>query len=193
MEVKKLLSRLAIFFLGIPAILAFVYFSQLHSLALHILLLLVVFGSSLEMHNLLKQKGKLAPKYFLAILAILPSIMSYFCNFFGLHTDLIFFVFTITVVILCSYEVIRPADKGENNFSASIHAICSDCFTLFYCGFLPVFISQLCNIEPEVYDKEAFIKPTTAYLSTYFILVFGCDSFAWLFGVTLGKNNRGII
>ena len=182
MNIKKLLPRLAIFFLGIPAILAVVHFNQLHSLILHIVILLAVIASSFEMHNLLSAKGKMAPKALLIVLSCVPTIVSYLSFYLDYHTEWIFISFVFCSILCCLVEVIWPVNKGENNFDASIHAITSDIFLLSYCSLLPVFISLLSCFHYSV-----------AYISTYFILVFSCDSFAWLFGMLFGKNNRGII
>ena len=235
MEIKKLLSRLAIFFLGIPAILAIVYFSQLHSLALHILILFAIITSSLEMHNLLSSKGKIAPKAFLTILCTLPTLCSYAALWFNLDSSWIFITFVFASILACIYEIFSPRinkvakdnertptqirnevssgvrgivrsnkvsqsgtfpyfdasvgvctlrtnQNNEIDFSFSIHAIISNVFLIFYCGLLPAFISMLTRYEFS-----------TAYICTYFVLVFGCDSFAWFFGMLFGKNNRGFI
>ena len=79
-------------------------------------------------------------------------------------------------------EVFFPTDKGENNFEKSIYSIVSALFIIFYVGLLPSFISKLSGLENSVW-----------YLSLYFVMTFICDSFAWLFGMTLGKGNRGFI
>ena len=79
-------------------------------------------------------------------------------------------------------EVFFPTDKGNNNFEKSIYSILSGIFILFYIGLLPTFISRLASLENSVW-----------YLSLYFVMTFICDSFAWLFGMTLGKGNRGFI
>ena len=120
MEIKKLLSRLAIFFLGVPGILAVVYFNQLHSLALHIVILFAIICASLEMHKLLSTKGKLAPKVFLTILSCIPTIVSYLSFYFNYHTEWIFISYVFCSIFCCTFEIICPSNKGENNFSSSI-------------------------------------------------------------------------
>ena len=187
MQIKKVLSRLGIFFLGIPIILAIVYFSQLHRLALHLLIIFAVITSSLEMHKHLSTKGKLANNVFLAILATVPTLCSYASLWFNFSTIWVFISFVFIAIISTMYEILFPSTNGkdetsEEYFSPSIHALTSNIFLLFYCGLLPTFISFLSQYEFS-----------TAYISTYFILVFSCDSFAWLFGMLFGKNNRGFI
>ena len=179
---SKLIQRLLIFFIGIPAVLAIVLLSQYNHLLMHIMLLAVEVIALNELYGILKTKGSLQPKSFLLVLSVLPLIISYVISFFGFSSEYIYMTFLLCSLFIMTKEVFFPTDKGNNNFEKSIYSILSGIFIIFYIGLLPTFISRLASLENSVW-----------YLSLYFVMTFICDSFAWLFGMTLGKGNRGFI
>lgn len=179
---SKLVQRLLIFFIGIPAVLLLVLLSNFHHLLLHIALLGVQIIALNEIYGILKTKGHLQPKIFLLILSLIPSLVSYLSFVFNFSNFYVYFSFVICCLLIMAKEVFFPTDKGENNFEKSIYSIVSALFIIFYVGLLPSFISKLSGLENSVW-----------YLSLYFVMTFICDSFAWLFGMTLGKGNRGFI
>lgn len=179
---SKLAQRLLIFFIGIPAVLLIVLLSKFNHLLLHIALLGVIIIALNEIYGILKTKGHLQPKLFLAILSLVPTVVSYLYISFNFSSFFVYFSFVICSLLIMTKEVFFPTDKGENNFEKSIYSIISGLFIIFYVGLLPSFISRLSGLTNSVW-----------YLSLYFIMTFICDSFAWLFGMTLGKGNRGFI
>jgi phosphatidate cytidylyltransferase len=179
---SKLAQRLLIFFIGIPAVLLIVLLSKFNHLLLHIALLGVIIIALNEIYGILKTKGHLQPKLFLAILSLVPTVVSYLYISFNFSSFFVYFSFVICSLLIMAKEVFFPTDKGENNFEKSIYSIISGLFIIFYVGLLPSFISRLSGLTNSVW-----------YLSLYFIMTFICDSFAWLFGMTLGKGNRGFI
>ena len=179
---SKLAQRLLIFFIGIPTVLLIVLLSKFNHLLLHIALLGVIIIALNEIYGILKTKGHLQPKLFLAILSLVPTVVSYLYISFNFSSFFVYFSFVICSLLIMTKEVFFPTDKGENNFEKSIYSIISGLFIIFYVGLLPSFISRLSGLTNSVW-----------YLSLYFIMTFICDSFAWLFGMTLGKGNRGFI
>ena len=179
---SKLAQRLLIFFIGIPAVLLIVLLSKFNHLLLHIALLGVIIIALNEIYGILKTKGHLQPKLFLAILSLVPTVVSYLYISFNFSSFFVYFSFVICSLLIMAKEVFFPTDKGENNFEKSIYSIVSGLFIIFYVGLLPSFMSRLSGLTNSVW-----------YLSLYFIMTFICDSFAWLFGMTLGKGNRGFI
>ena len=179
---SKLAQRLLIFFIGIPAVLALVLFSNFHHLLLHIALFGVIIIALNEIYDILKTKGILQPKNFLLVLSLIPSVVSYLSFLFNFSNFYVYFSFVICCLLIMAKEVFFPTEKGENNFEKSIYSIVSALFIIFYVGLLASFISKLSGLENSVW-----------YLSLYFVMTFICDSFAWLFGMTLGKGNRGFI
>lgn len=179
---SKLAQRLLIFFIGIPLVLAIVFFDFNKHLLMHFVLLVIVIISSFEMHTILKTKNNIQPKIIITILSLLPFIMSYCCNLFSLPSEYIYFVFIFSVLFSLAYEVFFPVNKGENNFDNSLYSSLSNILIIFYCGLLPTFLSQI-----------SALQNSSKLLCVFFLLVFSCDSFAWLFGMLFGKNNRGLL
>ncbi len=179
---SKLVQRLLIFFIGIPAVLLIVLLSKFNHLLMHIALFVVEIIALNELYGILKTKGTLQPKIFLVILSLVPLIVSYLCLSFKLSPVFIYLSVILCCLLILTKEVFFPTDKGEKNFEKSIYSIVSGLFIIFYIGLLPTFISQISSFENSAW-----------YLSLYFLMTFGCDSFAWLFGMTLGKGNRGFI
>ena len=81
---SKLVQRLLIFFIGIPAVLAIVLFDKFNHILLHITLLVVISIALGGLYKILKKKGKLPPKIFLLVLSILHVLISYFFILFKL-------------------------------------------------------------------------------------------------------------
>ncbi|MBQ3025595.1 MAG: phosphatidate cytidylyltransferase [Spirochaetaceae bacterium] len=179
---SKLVQRLLIFFIGIPAVLAIVLFDKFNHILLHVALVVVISVALGELYNILKTKGNLPPKIFLLVLSILHVLMSYLCILLKLSFEHVYMFFVISCLLIFSKEVILPTEKGNNDFEKSIYSIISGIFVIFYIGLLPTFISRL-----------AFYENSVWYISLYFVMTFICDSFAWLFGMLFGKGNRGLI
>ena len=70
----------------------------------------------------------------------------------------------------------------HKTFETSNVRIASSIFIVFYSGFLFTFITRM-TIQENA----------TVFICVFLFTVFITDSLAWLFGVLLGKNNRGVI
>ena len=68
------------------------------------------------------------------------------------------------------------------SFEHSNTAVSLSVSILLYTGYLITFISRM-----TVYEHGSF------YIAVFLWMTFICDSVAWLFGMLLGKNNRGVI
>ena len=86
-------------------------------------------------------------------------------------------IFVFEVVLLMAIEAFT-AKTFENSFIK----LASSILIILYCGFFFSFLQRFTILENSRY-----------IISLYLILVFLCDSAAWLFGVLFGKNNRGFI
>lgn len=70
----------------------------------------------------------------------------------------------------------------SGKFEQVIGRAASSFILIMYPGYLVMYLSIM-----TVWQNAGSI------LSVFFLMVFGCDSFAWLFGMLFGKNNRGLI
>ena len=85
-----------------------------------------------EIYGILKTKGKLQPKFYLAVLSLIPTVVSYLCLVFKFSNFFVYFSFVICSLLVMTKEVFFPTDKGENNFEKSIYSIISGLFIIFY-------------------------------------------------------------
>lgn len=173
----KLVQRLIIFFVGMPVVLALVIPPYFNHLSLHVLLILFSFLAASELSNMLSKKTAVIPKWWTIPLSILLPLISYFCGFFKLDFIFIDIAFACTILIIFAVEALFAKD-----FETSNQKIANAIFTVAYAGFLPTFISRL-----------SVLNHSSELIVLFLLFVFISDSAAWLFGMTLGKNNRGLI
>lgn len=187
---KKIISRLLLFFLGVPLCLFIALWNFGNHLPMHILTMSVALIGALELYDILNKNTPLLPKTFvvlgtaLLLLAaslykVLPAFLSFAWPF---GDEILTYVFLGLVIVFLSVEVFTAKD-----FKDSITRITSSVFVLIYCGFLPTFVSRLTTAKVGQTD---FAGPL---ILIFLLMVFLCDSLAWFFGVLLGKNNRGFV
>ncbi|MDD3902184.1 MAG: phosphatidate cytidylyltransferase [Sphaerochaeta sp.] len=89
----------------------------------------------------------------------------------------------LTVVILSLTFFATELSVGQHDdFSKTLSRIGGASLIIIYPGLLITFIVRLISLPH-----------TSAFLILFFLLVFGNDVFAFLFGMSFGKNNKGII
>ncbi|MEL3906834.1 MAG: phosphatidate cytidylyltransferase [Treponema sp.] len=177
---KKILERLTVFFIGLPLILSSVYFlPQYHFLFLHLEIFLVSAVAVIEVHALLSRRIAVYSIPFFLIIGLVLPLASYLnmltvfprTSYLIILTALFYFIFFIEIF----YSFSKPLNR-------SIQRMCSAVFIMFYPGFFMAFISGMTR------------WPSASNTITIFLLmVFICDSMAWLCGMLFGKRNRGII
>ena len=177
---KRILERVTVFVVGLPLILSSVYFlPHYHFLILHLELFIVTVISIIEIHAMFSRKIAV---YSAPIVLITGSIIpvTAYLHVLGVlsRTGCILVtigVFYVIFLIEIFYSFSKPLDK-------SIQRVCSAFFMIFYPGFFISFIS--------IMTGWSFASNTIAI---FLLMVFSCDSFAWLFGMLFGKNNRGFV
>ncbi|MCR4742659.1 MAG: phosphatidate cytidylyltransferase [Treponema sp.] len=173
---SKVAKRLLLFFIGLPIVMAIVYVKFLNHLPLQLVIAAASVLSANEFYNMLRKKSKLFPKPFILIGAALQPYCAYFFILFGLPMELTLWVFVLEAIILMVISIL------SKTFTDSVIKISNSLLIIFYCGFLVTFLSRMTILDNSRY-----------WIALFLILVFMCDSFAWLFGVLFGKNNRGYI
>ncbi len=174
---NKLIERLLIFFIGIPLVIGFVCVEYKHHLPLHILIIAFSFLASYELYDILSSRQKMLPKPFVLILNLITPLSAFLCSFFELPPEYITYSFTLTGIIVFAEEAFF-----KNNFTDSNLKISGSFLVIFYSGFLVSFISRM-----------TFLTFSTEFIATFLFIVFITDSFAWLFGMLFGHNNRNIV
>ncbi len=177
---KKLIERLLLFFVGMPLIVASVFlFPQKNYLLLNIELLIFAGFAVAEMRNLLAKKHQTYPLPILLAIGLAIPLASALYAVFGLPYRLITFAIAIAAVLTLFVEFIY---SFSGSFDRSLDRIATGFAVLLYPGYLAMYLSVMTK-----WDDAGVI------LSTFLVMVFGCDSIAWLFGVLFGKGNRGLV
>ena len=177
---KKLVERLLIFFIGLPLIIASVLFlPQYHYLVLHIEILFFSVIAILEMRTILSHKLPVLSVPLSIILGLIIPVASFIYAVFGLSFHIIELSIATAAFFIFCIEFIFSL-KGK--FADSISRIASSFTLVMYPGYFFMFVSRMC-VHPNA----------SALLTNFLLMVFGCDSIAWVIGMLFGKNNRGVI
>lgn len=182
MNLKKIIQRLLVFFVGVPVVLCSIIFVPWYNHAfLNILIIIASVIGALELRNMLAHKMKVSSKILTGILGGIFPLFSTITSVFQLHflNEYFYFIFVVFFLVISIIEIFFVKDLS---FSESIEKILSSFFTMFYPGF---FLSFLC--------KMTEFKHSSELISIFLLMVFASDSVAWLFGMLFGKNNRGFI
>ena len=177
---KKIIERIIVFVIGLPLIVSSVYFLPYqHFLVLHLEIFIVAALSIIEIRAMFSRKIAMysTPVVLFAGLIIPVAAYMYVLGLFSYigmvltGIGALYFIFFVETF----YSFSKPFEK-------SIHRICSAVFIIFYPGLLIVFISAMTR-WPFASD----------IIAVFLLMVFLCDSLAWLFGVLFGKGNRGFV
>ncbi len=179
---NKVFQRLLIFFIGLPALIFIVYFKNFNHILFNILLFAVSIVGTNELHNIFSSTLKTQPKGFVLFLSGLTPLAALLVCTLNLPEYLIIFTYTLCVVICMTYEIFFANGKESIDFADSNSHIVTSVCILTYISFLLSFISRI----TMWYHSRAF-------LVLFLLIVYGCDSLAWLFGMLFGKGNRGFI
>lgn len=173
-------QRLSTFFIGVPLVILLILFDIYNHLPLNIAVVFTIFMVSIEMYTILSSKLQTQPKYlFIFLIMLLPVTGTIVAVLHG-TTSFIYLAFIIAIMISFCYEIFSP--DNLQSFEGVPIRLATTTFAIVYIGLFSTYITQLTMFE----NSDIFIL--------FFLLsVFGCDSFAWLFGMLFGKNNRGFI
>lgn len=177
---KKIIERLLMFFIGIPLVFAIIYiFPFYHHLLLHIIIILICFFSAHEMNELLRNRQSVYNSVRMAFLASTVPFAAMLVVLFDLPIELISITGIFAFSFLCVLEIFK---KSSDSFDSSLSRVTSSVFVLLYPSYLLTFISRMTMWDTAVQNLLIFL-----------LMVFACDSAAWLFGMLFGKGNRGFI
>jgi phosphatidate cytidylyltransferase len=177
---KKLIERLLLFFVGLPLIIASVFFlPQYNYLILHIELLVFTTIGILEMRTIVSKKLVVHSIPFSLIIGLMIPTAAFLFAVFGVRYRLITYAIAIACISVLFIEFIF---SFSGKFDKSLERIASSFILVIYPGYFVMYLSIM-----TVWHDAGTV------LSLFFLMVFGCDSLAWFFGMLFGKNNRGII
>lgn len=177
---KKIIERIIVFVVGLPLVLSSVYFLPYHHfLVLHLEIFLATAFAIIETRAMFSRKIAVYSTPIVLFAGLIIPVSGYLFMF-GLFSRMgmllinigsLYFIFFVETF----YSFSKPFDK-------SIERICSAVFIIFYPGLFISFISAMTR------------WPSASNIIAIFLLmVFSCDSLAWLFGILFGKGNRGFV
>ena len=175
---KKIIERLLVFFIGVPAIFCLVLFlPQFNNLALN---LVVVFFSSLgavELSAMLEKKNIKISKVESYILgAFIPLSLT-----LVISVGLSVWIAILSVIAAMIWALISRIFSRKTEIETITNKVIG-CFSLLvYPGFFMGFIILM----------SGWGNPAATLL--FLLITFANDSLAWLFGTLFGANNKGII
>ena len=176
MKDRNLRDRLITVLVGVPLVLASVFFVPMHNYILFSLfIVLMSLLGSLEMSRLLFGKHVAA-----AFLAPVVPLVQYLQGLFGFNQGLTELAFVLILLFCFAMEI----KKGEaDSFQGSLDRISRSCMLIVYPGFFLSFFLRMLAMEGV----------NSRIIMTYLILAFGNDVFAYVWGRLFGKNNKGIL
>ena len=175
---KKLIERLLIFFLGIPAVVALVLFAGFHNnLALNLIITILSGVGAVEFSSMLEKKQIRISKIKSFILgAVAPLAVT-------LNISFCLPAWIIPVVIMSGigWVILSAIFTKTSEIESVIFNVIGSFSLIIYPGsFMYWFVKM--NVWNNNYVILLFL-----------FIIFASDSIAWLFGSLFGGNNRGVI
>jgi phosphatidate cytidylyltransferase len=183
--VKKLIERLLIFFIGLPACLAVVaLLPQKNHLATNVLVIIFCVLGAVELSQMLKKKGMLVSRLEAGVLGtVVPAGMTLLVSF-GVDPLVMPAIIIASAGWLLVSRVFVPAKReaaaGKKLDNALGHTMAGFTLLFYPSSFLSWLI--LMNRLPH--------SPTLTI--AFLCVVFANDSFAWSAGMLFGGTNRGV-
>ena len=172
-------KRVLLTFTAVPALFSLIFFfPQYHHLPFAILVVLAVIAGSYEMGRIICQSNIKGFLHIIVLSALIP-VFTYLDLIFEISPEFIPTYFIVILVFFMGKEVFI----GERDaFSSSILRISSSILLTIYPGVLSLFLIKILFLP---YPSELTLL--------LFLLVFGNDTFAYIFGMLFGKGNRNIL
>ena len=179
---NKVVQRLLTFTIAIPICILLIWVPKWQNhFVLNIIIIVVSLIAVNETHMLLRQNLPVQSRRFVLILSFFISVVTSLCAIFDLSMEYSTFAFVFSLTCILVYEVFSKKTT-EEQFSKSLSKIVTSSFNIFYSVFFLTFVQRMTTWQNS---REVLV--------VFLLMVFMCDSIAWLLGITMGKNNRGII
>jgi phosphatidate cytidylyltransferase len=175
----KLVQRLLIFSLGIPAIIALVaYLPFYNHFAVNLVVTLISALGAIEFSQILAKKHYSLPIWEAAILgALAPAAMTMSISF-NIPGELVSAAFIFGAGWLIASRVF----SSLQDISQVLDRISTGLSVMIYPGVFMLWIIRMTRIEYS-----------TVIILSFLLMVFANDSLAWAIGMLFGKGNRGLI
>jgi len=175
----KLVQRLLIFSLGIPAIVALVaYLPYFNHLAVNIVVTLISSLGAVEFSQILAKKHYSLPPWEAALLGSLAPFAMTLSISFNIPGELVPAAFIFGAGWLIASRVF----SSLQDISQVLDRISTGLSAMIYPGMFMLWIIRMTRLSHA-----------TVIILTFLLMVFANDSLAWAVGMLFGKGNRGLI
>lgn len=197
---SNLWKRVLLTNIAVPTVFFVIFFPVRSHILLFILFgFLVTFLGSYELSSLIYNKGIKVNKFFVPLVNTFIYTFAYLWanNVFNIHSyKAAPYLFGLTLIIIVSF--IYAADIFKKSFEKSFEKMSYTIFALLYIGLPSFCVPFLLNIDiSPIPDIDGFInvKPHGSMFGSFLVLyliicIWVNDIFAYVFGVTFGKNNK---
>ena len=177
-KIRKILERILIFLIGLPAVVGLVLFlTHKTNLALNIVVIIFSGIGAIEFASMLEKKFIKISNIESFIFGILPPL--------AITLNISFcFPEWVTIAIIMTgagWALLSGVFTSAQNMNNALNKVITRFSVLVYPGFFMYWL-----IKMNIWKNEYIIL-------LFLIIIFACDSFAWLFGNIFGKNNKGLI
>jgi phosphatidate cytidylyltransferase len=177
--VNKIIQRLLIFFMGIPAIVALiVFFPQYNHLAVNIAVIAVSSMGAAEFSHMLRKKQFAVSAPEAAVLGALSPLSMTLSVSFGISSQLTPAFFIVGASWLLASGIFF---HKNGDFSQVLNRLAAGFSVMMYPGH---FLSWIIRMS--------LFKHSVIVILIFILTVMANDSAAWAFGILFGKGNRGI-
>jgi phosphatidate cytidylyltransferase len=172
--------RLILFFTALPLLVAIILFLPYFHYGAFALLCMGASGvAALELESMFRHRGIHLSKPIAFLLGIFGPLTAYIELWGGWPSSFSTALYVFFLAGLFACEIVK---KSELEFSHSLPRMASYTFVTFYPGIFSSYAVRLTRFE------EGGILVLVFLLATFMN-----DSFAWVFGMLFGRNNRNIL
>jgi phosphatidate cytidylyltransferase len=176
---NNVIKRILLVALGVPALFAVILlFDMWHFIGFNLLIILFSGLGAMESARIISSKLYSARKLTAFLIGIILPLAAYISQFPSAPLVMpVFFLFLVLSLIL-GYEIFN---KSANEEKLTIERVASYALILIYPGLFAAALVYL-----------SFLPQAKIMIVMFLTMVFANDSFAYLFGMLFGKNNRNI-
>jgi phosphatidate cytidylyltransferase len=185
--VRKIIERILVFCIGIPAVFSLIYFLPHYN---HLIWNIIVTGftavGAVEFAAMLNKKQFGISKVNACFLGAIPPLCA------TLEVSLGIDILPVFLIAAASWILISLIFSRHADMETVIHRLAGYFSVLIYPGFFMYWLVKTSGLAlPYAYDQFQWNNSGAIFL--FLAIVFTNDSLAWLAGNLFGKNNRGLI
>ena len=175
---KKLIERLLVFLIGIPAVIGLViYLPYLNNLALNLVVIFFSAMGAVEFSSMLEKKQIKISKVESFIYGALAPLAVALNISFGLPQ----WIVPLVIMAGAGWALVSGVFSRQTEIEPLTNKIIGGFSLIIYPGIFILWLVKMTGWgNPDI-------------ILLFLFITFANDSFGWLFGTLFGKNNRGII